>query len=422
MIGFIQCIYFSYRMKLERFFDNISILAMEMKAVRKNVTKNQHYISEFILKHFANDKEQVSECLVNKGKIYTTHVSRSMSERYIYEHSDLEQNSLENAFSEIEDYVAPKFNKILEIIQGFGEGDNIDGVVPLIEDILGELLIFYYRSGALLHEYAFDILEKKHRDDILEKLLKNITNSRYLYELKRTIIDYYSISIIASEGNDLILSDQYISTAALGIKSRFMNITNRQIGLKDVIILIPLSSRYYIVFFNGNKPSYIKDGKTNFLDNTQVMKINKVIINNSYNKCIALKKEKIEEVLPYYKHKSPLGVIAKYGNGRYHDIKLKKEVFFYEDDEIAFDFFATMKFLKYKKTGRNETCPCGSGRKYKRCCLKYYIKAEKVMHDIVNKVNPTEYMVNPCGIIEKSIGEIISFEEPKLLKQIKQID
>lgn len=24
----------------------------------------------------------------------------------------------------------------------------------------------------------------------------------------------------------------------------------------------------------------------------------------------------------------------------------------------------------YKKTGRNDPCPCGSGKKYKNCCLK----------------------------------------------------
>lgn len=26
-------------------------------------------------------------------------------------------------------------------------------------------------------------------------------------------------------------------------------------------------------------------------------------------------------------------------------------------------------FIKKKKTGRNESCPCGSGKKYKKCCL-----------------------------------------------------
>jgi len=26
---------------------------------------------------------------------------------------------------------------------------------------------------------------------------------------------------------------------------------------------------------------------------------------------------------------------------------------------------------KSKKTGRNDPCPCGSGKKYKKCCGKY---------------------------------------------------
>ena len=29
----------------------------------------------------------------------------------------------------------------------------------------------------------------------------------------------------------------------------------------------------------------------------------------------------------------------------------------------------TQKVRQYKKTGRNEPCPCGSGKKYKHCCL-----------------------------------------------------
>lgn len=30
----------------------------------------------------------------------------------------------------------------------------------------------------------------------------------------------------------------------------------------------------------------------------------------------------------------------------------------------------TQKVREYKKVGRNEPCPCGSGKKYKNCCLK----------------------------------------------------
>jgi uncharacterized protein YchJ len=31
-----------------------------------------------------------------------------------------------------------------------------------------------------------------------------------------------------------------------------------------------------------------------------------------------------------------------------------------------------------KKIGRNETCPCGSGKKYKKCCL--HKQANKTLH------------------------------------------
>lgn len=30
----------------------------------------------------------------------------------------------------------------------------------------------------------------------------------------------------------------------------------------------------------------------------------------------------------------------------------------------------TVKVREYKKIGRNDECPCGSGKKYKNCCLK----------------------------------------------------
>ena len=32
-------------------------------------------------------------------------------------------------------------------------------------------------------------------------------------------------------------------------------------------------------------------------------------------------------------------------------------------------FHAAQKTPKKEETGRNDACPCGSGKKYKRCCL-----------------------------------------------------
>ena len=42
----------------------------------------------------------------------------------------------------------------------------------------------------------------------------------------------------------------------------------------------------------------------------------------------------------------------------------------------------TQKVREYKKIGRNDPCPCGSGAKYKNCCLK-----SGKYEQIVNKNN-----------------------------------
>ena len=41
------------------------------------------------------------------------------------------------------------------------------------------------------------------------------------------------------------------------------------------------------------------------------------------------------------------------------------------------DNFALCPFLRVKKTGRNDPCPCGSGKKYKQCCLKDAVTSEE---------------------------------------------
>jgi len=39
------------------------------------------------------------------------------------------------------------------------------------------------------------------------------------------------------------------------------------------------------------------------------------------------------------------------------------------DPSVSYDFKAKTNFNKKKKIGRNDPCPCGSGMKYKKCCL-----------------------------------------------------
>ncbi|MDQ3050669.1 MAG: SEC-C metal-binding domain-containing protein, partial [Bacteroidota bacterium] len=41
----------------------------------------------------------------------------------------------------------------------------------------------------------------------------------------------------------------------------------------------------------------------------------------------------------------------------------------YQEDNEASNFY-TPQQTDSNKVGRNELCPCGSGKKYKKCCLQ----------------------------------------------------
>lgn len=42
----------------------------------------------------------------------------------------------------------------------------------------------------------------------------------------------------------------------------------------------------------------------------------------------------------------------------------------FERKQIQRDYNKSKTVVKEKKVGRNDPCPCGSGKKYKQCCLK----------------------------------------------------
>ena len=46
--------------------------------------------------------------------------------------------------------------------------------------------------------------------------------------------------------------------------------------------------------------------------------------------------------------------------------------------EIEIGNNAWISFLRRKKVGRNQKCPCGSGKKFKTCCLK---KIKEIKND-----------------------------------------
>ncbi|KUP10016.1 hypothetical protein Q73_00340, partial [Bacillus coahuilensis m2-6] len=92
--------------------------------MNKSTVAKQHYVPKFILKNFSNAKEQLFEALLEMKRVYQTKTTNSMCERFIYEHSELEKNRLETFFSEIESELAPKIEKIKEILSN-EENSNI---------------------------------------------------------------------------------------------------------------------------------------------------------------------------------------------------------------------------------------------------------------------------------------------------------
>ncbi|OMF19831.1 hypothetical protein BK127_02680 [Paenibacillus sp. FSL H7-0331] len=370
-------------------------------------TKNQHYVARCILKNFSNNKLQIFEKLVESNKEpYLTKYTQAMTENYTYEHTNLETNELEDHFSIVyEDKFAPALVNLLQLLEEFDEGTgNILEVKKIIASHISTIIVFYYRSGALLHEFEY---ERNNKEDRIILLLENIMNSRYILELGKTIINKYQICIIKSDDCHFLLSDQYLSTAALGIKNNFFDMSNRHIGLKDVMILVPISSKYYIVFFDGKRPLYISPNKLISLKKEEVREINKVIINNSYVKCVAQYKEALLEASPQFEFKSPSATYAGFDSGSVMGSNRKKEIFFYENDERIWDFFGMHDLYKYSKSGANELCPCGSQMKFKRCHMDRY-KGAKRMMDEIGQEQYERYLIDPNGMVERPIGAFYS--------------
>ena len=66
--------------------------------------------------------------------------------------------------------------------------------------------------------------------------------------------------------------------------------------MKETMLLLPLSAKYYVIFFSGNKPKYILKNTFNYIDDSVLQEINDVIYQNSYVKCVGKSEEKINRL------------------------------------------------------------------------------------------------------------------------------
>ncbi len=335
------------------------------------IVKNQHYVPVSSLIHFTNEDDKVFEALLEENRIYPTTPEGAMSQRYTYEDKNLEVNTVEKLLGKYETVVAPKLVELIQAISDCKGGKRpISEIKALIEDLLEPLMIYYYRSGALLEEFSTSYPEDK-----ILLLGEKILNTPYIKALADMIKSSYKFGLIESDGNFLI-SDQCVSTAALKLKSNFMNMSNRHMGLKETLILIPISASFYAAFWHTDSYFLLRENEITFVEDDELRMLNRAIINNSYRKCVAAKKDTLEEAMKDYHQEFPSTTYVGYGNGTYGGAVNKKEVFFYDIDKETLDLLMAGTG-PYLKLGRNDPCKCESGKKYKKC-----------HEQLVNRVNP----------------------------------
>ena len=95
--------------------------------------------------------------------------------------------------------------------------------------------------------------------------------------------------------------------------------------------------------------------------------------------------------------------------------------FFNEDRKLNFnpdEFINSEPYRKNESTGRNDPCPCGSGKKYKKCCL---IKDENPFYDLL-PVNPPLPRLTRTEIAEFYSLLNVFFKHASAVKNNKESD
>lgn len=377
-------------------------------------TKKQHYIAQGIIKAFF-DSDSVYEKNIHSGKVYRTSVNNTMCMNDSYELPMLEDNYLEKIFAISIDEDSSKLIKDLK--KQLKDNKYFEAKNKIFK-FIRIFLINYYKSVTSLIHMSND-MSKKDQDSII-RMMNTIFNMPYIDRISEILCTGYNFTILKSYNGSFILSDQFISTCSLKFIGRFINISNREIGLKNTIVLIPICCDFYGMFVNGKLPAdfNITSDCINELDETQTQTINNIIFNNSYEKCISLNEN---EIVQLKKIDSTMGdsvALAKFDNGNTTAFKIKKEVFFDSDEYELYQFFVKCEWAdkKYKKCGANNLCPCGSNKKYKKCCRNKVEKCNIILNNM--HYNQDDLIINPQLGFEDPI-QLSNYKQSELKKKFK---
>ncbi len=62
------------------------------------------------------------------------------------------------------------------------------------------------------------------------------------------------------------------------------------------------------------------------------------------------------------------------------------------------------------KIGRNDPCPCGSGKKYKQCCIVFPAGKRKIKATVITGKKPEQPRLAP-DLVERAFADILSKKE-----------
>ena len=348
---------------------------------KTNRTKKQHYIAQGIIREIFNSNNIYDKNLHN-GKIYKASVNNTMCMSNSYEFPLLDDNFLEDLFARSID---PDSSQLINKLKKLLDDEKYMDAKNMIFKNIRMFLINYYKSVTSMIHMSKEISKKD--DSSIVRMINKIFNMPYIDRISDLLCTCYDFAIIKSNDSNFVLSDQYISTCSLKFMGRFVNLSNREIGLKNTVVLLPISKDYYGIFINGQLPNDfdITLNRINILTENQTKMINTIIFNNSYDKCISFNEK---ELIVLKKDNSTFGdsmIIARFDSGNSAAFKIKQEVFFTKEEYEMYQYFEKYEWAnkEFKKCGVNNLCPCGSNKKYKKCCrdkVERCIRILNLMH------------------------------------------
>ena len=81
-----------------------------------SITKKQHYVSQGVLKHFADEHRKTYELFIDKNLVSKKSIVDTMSQNYVYEHPKIETNMIEDIFASFESKAFPVIDLLISEI------------------------------------------------------------------------------------------------------------------------------------------------------------------------------------------------------------------------------------------------------------------------------------------------------------------